>query len=222
MNAPKARRGFLGELAAAAVGLAAIPFAGARAATTTTAPVGGWDEKWLDALTAKHKQFFDAPDTKGGAGLVQARNFLNAFRDAYATTDRDVNVVVGFHGSAAPLAFKDAAWEKFRLAQYAEIIDPATKNPSLRNFYHAPRPSDPVPADAAIAALQQRGVVVLLCNNSLKRITRTLHGDGYGDDDALRAELLTTHLIPGVVLVPSMVVAANRTQARGFSYVYAG
>ena len=222
MNAPAERRGFLGQLAAAVVGLATIPFAGAKAAGNATAPIGEWDEKWLEALNAKHKQFFDAPDTTSGAGLIQARNFLNAFRDAYGTQDHDVNVVVGFHGSAAALAFQDAAWEKFRLAQYAEIIDPATKNPALRNLFVAPRATDPVPPDAAIPVLQQRGAVFLLCNNSLRRITRTLHADGYGEDDALRKELLGRHLVPGVIVVPSMVVAANRTQARGFSYVYSG
>ena len=221
MNAPAPRRGFLGQLVGAAVGLASLPFATATAANASTA-IGEWDEKWLDALTAKHRQFFDVPDTKGGAGLAQTRNFLNAFRDAYGTKDREVNAVVGFHGGAAPLAFTDSAWEKFRLAQYADIIDPATKNPSLRNFFYAPSATDALPPDVSIAALQQRGVLFLLCNNSLRRVTRTLHADGYGADDALRRELLGQHLIPGVVLVPSMVVAANRTQGRGFSYVFAG
>ena len=68
-------------------------------------------------------------------------------------------------------------------------------------------------------ALQARGVLVLLCNNSVLRIARGLEAGGYGKVDAMRTELLAQHLIPGVVLVPAMVLAANRLQMRGVSYV---
>ena len=99
-------------------------------------------------------------------------------------------------------------------------MNESTKAPALVNIYATP--SAQLPADVALPALQARGVVVCLCNNSVLRISRTLAADGYGTADALRAELLTQHLVPGVVLVPAMVVAANRLQMRGFSYVKAG
>lgn len=78
-----------------------------------------------------------------------------------------------------------------------------------------------VPADVSIEALQERGVIFLLCNNSLKRLTGTLSQAGFGMPESIRAELLEG-LLPGVEVVPAMVVALNLAQEEGLSYVYSG
>ena len=170
----------------------------------------------MDALTGKYKQFLDADEVRDAAVFSVVRNLLNGYRDSYGAKDAEVSAVVGMHGVAASLAFKDSAWAKFRFGQQSNIIDPATKLPTLFNPLVTPSPA--LAPDASIPALQGRGVVFALCNNSLNRITRTLEAGGYGKADAMRAELLGEHLIGGVVLVPAMVVASNRLQMRGFGY----
>ena len=213
------RRSFLQRLAAGALALAVAPTA-ARAlaeAESGPPPLAEWDEKWMDALKGKYRQFFDVAQPRDAGVLSPVRNFLNAYRDVYGTKDSDVNAVVGLHGSAAAMAFMDSAWAKFRLGQSSNFIDEATKAPSLVNIFATP--SSLLPADVAVPALQARGVLVLLCNNSVLRIARGLEAGGYGKVDAMRTELLAQHLIPGVVLVPAMVLAANRLQMRGVSYV---
>ena len=209
------RRTFLQRLAAGTLALGAMPRA-LRAAAAEPSPLAAWDEKWMDALTGKYKQFFEADEVRDASLFAVVRNLLNGYRDAYGTKDADVSAVIGLHGPAASLAFRDSAWAKLRLGQASSIIDSATKLPSLINPLASPSPT--LPPDASIPALQARGVVVALCNNSLNRITRTAEAGGYGKGDALRAELLAEHLVPGVVLVPAMVVASNRLQMRGFAY----
>lgn len=212
-----ARRGFLGTLSASLIALGAMPAslraADARPAGSTPLAV---DEAWMDALTGKYKQFFDCKAHLDGAAIGPVRNFLNAYRDAYGVTDAEINAVVGFHGSAAPMAFTDAAWQRFRFGQSSSLLDPATKMPTLKN---PALNAGALPPDALLPALQKRGVTFLLCNNSLGRILRTLAADGYGTEAALRAELTGPSLLPGVIVVPSMVVAANRLQMRGVTYV---
>lgn len=209
------RRGFLGRLGASLLTLGALP--GALAAERPVAESGvAVDEAWMDALTGKYRQVFDIKAVNEGGALAPARNFLNAYRDAYGVTDREVNVVIGLHGGAAVLAFNDAAWQRFHFGQSGDVIDGVTKMPSLRN---PALTNAGLPSDALLPALQARGATVLLCNNSLMRLTRGLVAGGYGTEAAMRSELLGTYLLPGIVVVPAMVVAFNRLQMRGLTYV---
>ncbi|MBI2796174.1 MAG: hypothetical protein HYX65_05640 [Gemmatimonadetes bacterium] len=216
------RRSFLQRLAAGALALAASPVAAraASAAPASPSPLAEWDEKWMDALAGKYRQFFDLSAVRDAGVLTPVRNFYNAYRDAYGTRDSDVNAVVGLHGGAAAMAFTDSAWARFRLGQQSNITDDATRAPALANIFLAP--AAPFTPDTGVTALQGRGAVFCLCNNSLARITRLLEAGGYGKADALRAELLGQHLVPGVVLVPAMMVTANRLQMRGVSYLKLG
>ena len=170
----------------------------------------------MEALTGKYRQFFDCKAHQDGAVIGPVRNFMNAYRDAYGVTDAEVNAVVGFHGSAAPMAFTDSAWQRFRFGQSIGLLDAVTKMPALRN---PAINAGALPADALLPAMQKRGVVFLLCSNSLSRIVRGLAAEGYGTEAAVRAELVGPSLVPGVIVVPSMVVAANRLQMRGVTYV---
>lgn len=210
-----ARRGFLGRLTASLLSLGALPVTLAAAERAASLPLAV-DERWMDALTGKYRQFWDCNAINDGLVLGAARNFMHAYRDAYGVSDLEVNAIVGLHGTAAALAFTDAAWQRFRFGQSTETIDPATKMPALRN----PALTSPTLApDALLPALQRRGATFLLCNNSVLRMARTLAADGLGTAEGLRAELLGTFLLPGVIVVPAMVVTANRLQLRGVTYV---
>lgn len=213
------RRGFLtrlglGVLGALTAGRAAAPGPlGAQAAPAQDA--------WLEGLTGKHRQIFDASALSGGRPLVQARNFMNAYGEAYGLEDADVNAVIAVHGETVPLVFRDAVWERFSLGERYRMQDPRTKAPARRNVYFPAVPGSAVDADASVEALQARGVVFLLCNNSLKRFTGQLSQAGFGTPEAVREELLAG-LLPGVVVVPAAVVAMNLAQERGVTYVHTG
>ena len=214
------RRGFVGRLLAfgATLGLTATPSLAEGSSTGQASPP---DEAWLRRLTGRHRQVFDAPSLQQGKVLQQTRNFLDAYGDAYGLRDADLSAAVVVHGTALPLGFADATWERFGLGSRYNIQDPGTRAPATRNVFSDGRPGDLIPAGASVRALQQRGVVFVLCNNTLKRATSEIAGSLNSTPETVRQELLRG-LIPGVTVVPAAVVALNRAQERGLTYVYSG
>jgi intracellular sulfur oxidation DsrE/DsrF family protein len=219
---PSARRGFLGRLAASAAALAA-GFGSGRldAQATAPAPVTHAHDRWLDALTAPHRQIYDVVTPAGSVGLSFARNFINASNDAYGAADRDVNVVVSLRHSAIPFALKDELWAKYQLGRYFEVNDPATKAPAVRNIHGGRAGASASPSSASVTALQSRGVVFTVCGMAFRYYVGQLAKQEGTTSEAVRAEW-EAGLLPGAIIVPAGVIAVNRAQERGFSYVYAG
>jgi intracellular sulfur oxidation DsrE/DsrF family protein len=215
------RRGFFGRLLAASTAIL-IP-AGVRAQEETGSRSGAAppEEAWLELLTGRHKQIFDAPNLQNGKPLMQARNFLDAYGDAYHLVDREVSAAVVAHGNALPLLFQSQAWECFQLGEQYRIQDPQTGQAAVRNVFQRGGSDGPVPPEASVEALQRRGVVFLLCNNTLKRASAEIGGRMGRSAEDLRSALLAS-LLPGVHVVPAAVVAINRAQESGMTYVYAG
>lgn len=222
VNHPFPRRGFLGRVA-----LLATPFVVGRASVldgqaSARAATGTQHLDWLDRLTGKHKTVFDVETHRGGNALAQADSFLNAWREA-GVADSDVTLVLGVRGSGLPLVLGDAVWAKYRIgAQYA-LRDPRTGEPADRNLFvnASVQTGGPVTARQTIEALQQRGVVMLACMNTIRGASRKLAAAGLGTPDTIRADLLDA-VLPGVVVVPAMIVAFTLMHERGVSYVYAG
>ena len=100
-----ARRGFLGKLIAGAASLVAASSTPQLLGAATAADPG---DDWMKALTAPHRTVFDVSAHKNGKPLGHAKNFLDGWRDAFKTPERDVNLVMGIHGDAAPFLFNDA------------------------------------------------------------------------------------------------------------------
>jgi hypothetical protein len=73
-----------------------------------------------------------------------------------------------------------------------------------------------IPADSSISALQKRGAVFILCNNAFNVWMGLLGGDKAPE---LRKDF-EANMLPGVFLVPAMVVAINQAQMHGCSYMY--
>jgi Asp-tRNA(Asn)/Glu-tRNA(Gln) amidotransferase A subunit family amidase len=108
---------------------------------------------------SSHRSVFDVSAHKNGKPLGHAKNFLDGWRDAFKTPERDVNLVMGIHGEAAPYLFNDALWERYKLGQQYEVTDGETKSPALRNVFtsaHAAAATLVTP-EQTIEALQQRG-----------------------------------------------------------------
>ena len=83
------------------------------------------------------------------------------------------------------------------------------------------QPSGPVSHEQTVEALQKRGVVFLVCRNTIAGATRQLVAAGMGTAEEVR-ESLADGMLPGVIIIPGMIIAFTEMQQRGVAYVYAG
>ena len=222
---PLRRRGFVSALGAVSAGLAAL-WVPTRAGGQRRDSLDDRDrgvsgrgplvrheqDRWLDALTGVHRQVYDIVTPAGALGIAFARNFLTANNEGYAIADKDLSVVVSLRHSAIAFAFGDVLWAKYSLGEVFEIDDPAAKARAERN-----------PQAGLITALQKRGVVFTVCGMALRRRAgEAAQRRGPGTSVEVIRDEWRAGLLPGVVEVAAGVIAVNRAQERGFSYVYAG
>jgi len=214
------RRGFVSRVAAASAAFAALwvprsasgQGAGVRGDTaqSKTPLVRHEQDAWLDPLTGVHRQVYDVVTPVGAIGIAFARNFLTANADGYGLADKDISVVVSLRHSGIAFAFTDALWAQYGLGEAFEVHDAGGQAALDRN-----------PQAVMIAALQKRGVVFTVCGMALRRRAGEAAQRAGKSAEAMRDEW-RRGLIPGVVEVVAGVIAVNRAQERGFSYVYAG
>ena len=211
------RRGFLGRAAAAALALAAGPRLMAGVSPLAAQARGGNPEAWLDRLTAPHRSIYDMPGFADGLPPVHMLNHLNTYNSAYSVRDSDINLVGTFYGSTTLLAANDAMWAKYRIGELLDVKNPSgthwTRNP-WRTSVHALGMEI---APASLEALQQRGVTFIACNNALGFFFGAIAEARAADRAAVEADI-RANLLPGVTVVPAMVIAIEKAQAKGLSY----
>lgn len=194
--------------------------AGTSAALGAMVAVPGWpfrssvDELWLRGLNGQHRQFFDCGNHGNGKPLSRVANFIDVYEKSYAVSPSRVNAVLGVHGTAIPLVIADQAWKALTLGVHYDLIDPATRQPALRNIFGVTGAATP----ATIESLQAQNVRVIVCRKSIERLARELAARGIGNADGNFGEI-SRSVLPGVTIVPAMIVAANRAQEEGLTYV---
>ncbi len=202
-------------MAAARVGIAATE--PAMKSSTTHAGPKEPSNKWLEGLTAKHKQFFDAPAPNGGIPLVHVMNYYDTYNKAFAVKDADIDAVLTFYGSTTFYGLNDAAWAKYQLGEFLETND-ATGKPATANPWRAaPNILGMTLPQASIESLHKRGATLILCNNALT-IFSALLAQKRGLDANVVYQDLKANILPEVDLVPGMVVAVEQAQRAGLSY----
>jgi intracellular sulfur oxidation DsrE/DsrF family protein len=219
------RRGFLGRLAA---GAAALGLPGLVTPTAAAAqPAGGAHsassnpefEAWLNKMTGKHKMVFDVPEPNNGYVFAWARIFLNTTNETYGTTDADNTVAVVLRHESIPFGMKSEMWAKYRLGEHFKINEGAA--PATRNGLAHANPGElPIPG-MALDELVAKGVLFGICNMAL-----TFYSGIFAKDMGMQAETIkkdwVANLLPGVTVVPSGVIAVNRSQEKGCAYCFAG
>ncbi|HUF65673.1 MAG TPA: hypothetical protein VMM17_06810 [Gemmatimonadaceae bacterium] len=177
-------------------------------------------DAWMHGLKGHHRQIFHAtapqvtpPQSATAVAMLMAKNYLDAYTGPYGMRPEHVNAVIGVHGGALGFVLNDAAYAKYGLGQKFAITDPATQQPSTRNIFATG-------GEYSVAELQSRGVLFLVCETALRLSSAAWAGSVSQTPDATLAELMA-NLLPGVVGVPAMVVALNRAQEAGFTYVRA-
>ena len=227
------RREFLGQLAAGAAAALMIG-AGAREAFAATMPTATASptpsDNWLSRLSGENRQLFDIPVPDNGMGLFHVRNYLGTYRDFYHLTHPAVTAVVTLYNGTTMLAFNDQMWAKYGLGKPTKVMD-GTNSPATSNvYYEAPSGAAnlslsgapfPIPSDASISALQARGAIFLLCNNAFHGWMGMLAAQTGSQPAALADEFLA-NMLPGIELVPAMVVAIGQAQKHGCSYMRVG
>jgi intracellular sulfur oxidation DsrE/DsrF family protein len=225
------RRQFLGRMAGAAAAVSV-----SLAATPTAAEVSSGDD-WIKEVKGTHRSLFDFPKHVNGFGLLHVFNYLNTYATAYHTTAGQVGAVGTFYGAGAAasisLAFNDTIWAKYKLGEYTGLKD-ASGNFYTRNVFHRPTPNDlhllmqaidspmiPALADAmpaiGIENLQTMGTKFLLCNNALGIWVLELEARGKGKAQDIEKDL-RANILPGVTIVPAMVIAIQKAQTAGIAY----
>jgi intracellular sulfur oxidation DsrE/DsrF family protein len=140
----------------------------------------------------------------------------------------DFLAVAAVHGTAHLALFSQAMWDKYGLAANTHGsltrnemvverpgVSPEDDIQKLDGFYG--------PGNNNIVSLQRRGAVFVACHDSIHAIARGIYaarGAEAGAADEVAAEL-TNNLIPGTVLVPSVVAYLAEAQRAGFTYAKA-
>jgi intracellular sulfur oxidation DsrE/DsrF family protein len=227
---PSDRRKFLTKLAsgsaAVAAGGIAVNFMSSTAQAEVFAPItpsasGAESDEWLDKITGKHRQFFDGVTVNDGFSLGFALNFLNSNNEASKIPDSALTAVVGLRHFAAPLAFSDVIWAKYKVGEFLKLADPGTKQPLARNMYFRAHAGELMLPDMSIDKLQARGVLFTVCNVALT-VLSSLTAQSAGVTPEVAKQEWTAGLIPGMYIVPSGVWAVNRAQEKGCTYCAAG
>lgn len=200
-------------ISARVASLDAKPTVTPTASTTSREP----SDRWLDGLKAKHRQFFDAPAPGGGIPLVHVMNYYDTYNKAFNVKDADIDAVLTFYGATTFYGLNDAAWAKYALGEFLETKD-VTGKPAVANPWRAaPNVLGMSLPQASIESLQKRGATMILCNNALQ-IFSGLLAQKRGLDATKVYEDLKANILPGVELVPGMVVAVEQAQRAGLAY----
>jgi hypothetical protein len=201
-------------IAAARVGIAAAE--PAKALATRPGPKEP-SNKWLDGLTSKHKQFFDAPTANGGVPLVHVMNYYDTYNKAFNVKDADIDAVLTFYGATTFYGLNDAAWAKYQIGEFLETND-ATGKPATANPWRAaPVVLGMTLPQASLESLHKRGATLILCNNALTIFSALLAQKRGLDPNAVYQDM-KANILPEVDLVPGMVIAVEQAQRAGLSY----
>jgi len=215
MKETAGRRSFLTALASVT---SVAAFAGRDASAQAPAPspsAGPFDMAWLEQVKGKHKQLYDLGSFDLGADnrpLRFCKNFLDTFHDVYKLEHPQINTAVGISGPAIAMNASDRLWEKYKLGERSKIIDPMTKQASIRNIFLDDG------SDISIKAMQARGTIFWQCNVALGNVAQQLANQFKMPVAEVRADLIAG-LNPGVKLMPSHVMALALAQERGFTYM---
>jgi hypothetical protein len=228
LNGSNPRRAFITKLAAGAAALGLSSFFSpaqllAKPKLATTPPEGV--EDWFAKIKGKHRMVFDATQPHEVYPFAWPKVFLMT-NEHVGTPQSDVGVVVVLRHTAIGYAMDSKVWEKYKLGEVFEASDPLTKQPALRNPFWQPKEGDfKIPGignvQIGINELQANGVMFCVCNMAMTVYSGVIAQKTGGDAAAIKKDF-DAALLPGIQVVPSGLLALNRAQEKGCSYVFAG
>jgi intracellular sulfur oxidation DsrE/DsrF family protein len=192
-------------------------------------PAGRWQpareeqDDWLDRIEGRHRIVFDATTPEAfGYALLFAGNYYIANADGYGLKDNDLAVVIVARHHATPFAFNDGMWKKYGkpLSKLANFVDPRTKSAPTSNVYNLPLDIKLPNRGGTVDALIKRGVQFAVCQVATQGLAEPLAAAVGGTADSVYKEL-SANLVGNSRLVAAGIVAVNRAQERGYTFVNA-
>jgi len=211
------RRAFLAQLG----GLVTAGSLGAdRLGAMVTSQAPEWDLSWVDRITAaKNRVVYNVNAIDDGDAVYSAEVVLDQFHEVYGTSDQATCAALVFRAGGTPLGFNDTIWAKYKVGEEEKVIDPATKASATRNIFLKARDgASATEAASSISALQQRGLVCLVCNRATMHWASRIATKTQQKQSDVYAEL-RANLIPGAYLAPSGLFALIRAQNAGCAYM---
>ena len=226
------RRSFVGN---AAAGIAVLASPTVTAEAELLYKPSNWQTGTFDELLKQRfeaKQIYDVTTVDEGNSLVHMVNSLNGLHFGFGIPTDKIKIVAAFRAQATAFNFSNYLWEKYPVGELMKINDPKTGKPTTKNIYYAsasgnppkytsqdPNNSASADQDSSIQALQARGVQLLACHMAIQ------YHSGYiakkldlKQEDVVQD--VQSHLLPGVLIVPSMVSAIVVLENKGhFGYI---
>jgi hypothetical protein len=178
------------------------------------------------------RQLFDIININEGKFLNNIKNSLNGLEFGYGISPKQVQIVAALHGAVNALNFDDSMWAKYKLGEWLAVNDPETGKPAVRNIFAKSKiakvegKEDPSGEhtsyqDKSIEGLQRRGVKFLSCHTATEEQSRVIVSRlKLTDDVETVVNDLQSHVLPGVLIVPSMVATVALLQIDGhYSYI---
>lgn len=151
--------------------------------------------------------------------FANVKNALNGLQFGFGYGPAQIKMAIANHGASSAYAYSDVLWTKYKLGDALKLKD-ASDNPVTSNIFLAPagapdKSADPDAPDSfwqdtSVQTLQSRGVVFLTCHTAVEEQARAFVKGGFAPAGMSATEVandILTHLIPGAVVVPSMVAA---------------
>jgi intracellular sulfur oxidation DsrE/DsrF family protein len=210
------RRSFLTRLNAGAASLAALALGGVAMAQVKSTPAPQWEptrhdkDDWMDAIPGKHRLVIDTTSPDGFRdGLLFANNFMLANRNDYGLQNQDLAVIVVARHISTGYGFNNDMWAKYGASLGADATGSPAKDPQKANAN-----------STTLVSLSNQGVQFAVCSMATTRIAGMIARATGGNANAIFTEL-SANLVSNARLVSAGIVALNRAQERGYSFVSA-
>jgi len=227
---PTDRRSFLERLTLGTIGFGALDALDPlRPASTPFDPLrlpaeqAAWDITWTSRVTGSRRAIYDVPEIEDGFGFWRAVLARQQYVDVLKIPQSDISMVVVLRHNAISLAMNQSFWDKYNIGKDKKVKDPLKVEETTHNPI-AERTGDyALPerfSGMALEPFMASGGIVLGCALAFQEcIGRVQSGDKVDKDEAeKRAKAM---LVPGVILQPSGVFAAQLAQDSGCRYVRA-
>jgi intracellular sulfur oxidation DsrE/DsrF family protein len=224
LESSMARRLFLTRLGvgagvAGASGISSPAAKAQGAADAVWRPARHTQDDWYDKIPGVHRFLFDTSSAESmGWSLQFATNYFTANHDVYGLNESDLAVIIVARHKSTSFAYNDSIWAKYgkQLSEQAEFVDPKTKEPPKINVYG---PAGETAQAGRMDALIKKGVQFAVCSMSTRGIaTRIAKANGLEVDSVVKE--ITSNLIGNSHMVPAGILAVNRAQEHGYSFIY--
>ncbi len=179
---------------------------------------------------AKIRQLWDAVAFKPVI-WGNVKNAMNGLQFGFGYAPDEIAVAWCGHGPSAAYVYSDYIWSKYRIGAFfgihgadGAILEKNVFYPAKSSYDRTADPDDErgMYQDTSLAMLQRRGMVVNACHTAVEEQSRALVAKKFAPAgmtaDDVAADILT-HLVPGAMVVPSMVAAITVLQ-HVYHYTY--